>query len=123
MKIRKIVIVDDDRWLAEQQASFLASKGYQVRCCFDALSALNLVEEDLPDLLILDVVLASTTIFNLIHELKSYTDTNKIPIILSTNVADRLRNVDLRPYGVKLVLDKATTSPKDLLLAVGEIVG
>lgn len=122
MSIAKIIIVDDDRWLVEQQASFLINKGYEVRYCYDALTALNLIEDDLPDLLILDVVLPSTTIFNLIHELKSYADTNNLPIILSTNLADRLKDVDLQAYGVKLVLDKTTANPEDLLLAVREVV-
>ncbi len=121
MKKTKVLIVDDDEWLVKQQLDILDQAGYETRATYNAWSAIDLIDEFKPDVLILDVLLPANTVFNLIHELQSYDDTSNIPIILCTNIAHELSVDNLRDYGVKLVLDKTTMLPEDLVLAIKKV--
>lgn len=114
----RILIVDDDEWLVNQQVSLLEKSSYQVAFCHDAWSAIDLIDDFKPNLLVLDVLLPANTVFNLIHELQSYQDTSKIPIIICSNIASQLSIDDLKDYGVKLILDKTIMQPEDLLVAI-----
>ncbi len=122
MKKPLILIVEDDEWLADQQALTIKTAGYRVKVTHHALSAIQVIDESQPDAIILDVLLAGSTAFALMHELQSYGDTGNIPIILCTNLASELSLDDLRAYGVKLILDKTTMVPGDLIAALRSVL-
>ncbi len=122
MKKPLILIVEDDAWTAEQHARMLEKAGYATRISPHAIDAIVAVDEIRPDAIVLDVLLTGSTAFALMNELQSYSDTGSIPIILCTNLAPEISIDDVRPYGVKRILDKATMEPDDLPAAVRSIL-
>jgi CheY-like chemotaxis protein len=122
MKNASILVVEDDNWLAEQYARVLDSAGYGVTTVSNALSAIEKIDDIRPDVVILDVLLTGSTAFTLLHELQSYEDTGAIPIILCTNLAGELKLDDLKPYGIKRILDKTTMIPNDLVVSVRSVL-
>lgn len=114
----RVLLVDDDAWLADLEAKVLDDAGYEVRVVPNALAAIDAVDDFQPEALILDVLLAGSTVFALLNELRSHNDTAKLPIILCTNIADQLDQTMLRDYGVVRVVDKSTMHPDDLVAAV-----
>lgn len=114
----KVLLVEDDAWLAEVEVSVLKAEGYEVRHVPHALAAIDAIDADIPDAIILDVLLAGTTAFALMNELQSHSDTHQIPIVLCTNLADQFELKHLEEYGVKRVIDKTTMHPTDLVVAV-----
>lgn len=113
-----VLIVEDDDWLAEQHARTLKVAGIRTDTVPHALAAIDAIDQQRPDALVLDVLLAGPNAFTLLHELQSYADLASIPVILCTNGADQLTGEDLQAYGVTRVLDKATMRPDDLTAAV-----
>lgn len=122
MKQPLVLLVEDDEWLAEQQEREIKSAGFRVKKSHHALEAIQLIDELHPNVIILDVLLAGSTAFALLHELQSYEDTGDIPIILCTNLANELSIDDLSSYGVKRILDKSLMSPDDLVAAVRSVL-
>jgi CheY-like chemotaxis protein len=122
MNNASILVVEDDKWLSEQYARVLENEGYGVATVSNALSAIEKIDDIRPDAVILDVLLTGSTAFALLHELQSYGDTGAIPIILCTNLASELKLDDLRPYGIKRILDKTTMIPNDLAVAVRSVL-
>ncbi len=122
MKKPLILIVEDDAWTAEQHARTLEKAGYAIRISPHAIDAIVAVDEMRPDAIVLDVLLTGSTAFALMNELQSYSDTGSIPVILCTNLAAEMSIDDLRPYGVKRLLDKATMEPDDLPAAVRSVL-
>ena len=116
--MKSVLIVEDDKWLAEQYARVLNLGGYKTAVALNALDAIAIVDDLMPSVIILDVLLTGATAFALLHEMQSYGDTGKIPIILCTNLASELSLTDLLSYGVKQIIDKATMAPDDLVTAV-----
>jgi len=122
MKKNTILVVEDDDWLSEQYSRVLSAAGYMVECVSDALSAIEKIDDISPGVIVLDVLLTGSTAFTLLHELQSYSDTGSIPVILCTNIASDLKFDDLKPYGVKRILDKSTMVPDDLVVSVRSVL-
>ncbi len=117
-----VLIVEDDKWLAEQYARVLEAAGYKTNIALNALMAIDMVDINLPDAIILDVLLTGSTAFALLNELQSYIDTGTIPIILCTSIAGELSIKDLALYGVKQIIDKTTMLPEDLITALKRLL-
>lgn len=116
-----ILLIEDDQWLASLEQDILQDAGYTVRSVHNALDAIEAVDEDLPDIIIADVLLAGSTVFTLLHELQSYHDTGAIPVILWTSIAEQFNAKQLAAYGVKKVIDKTTMDTDALVVALKSV--
>ncbi len=114
----RIVIVEDDAWLAEHYMRVLRREGYEVYHAPHAIGAISVIDQAQPQVLLLDVLLTGTTALALLHELQSHPDLAAIPVVLATNLADQIDIEDVRGYGVKRILDKATMHPEDIAAAI-----
>lgn len=119
----KVLLVEDDPWLAELEMKTLSEAGFLVTHAPHAPSAIVKIDEIQPDVMILDVLLTGSTAFALLHELQSYDDTGELPIILCTNMAESVKLEDVQSYGVKRIVDKTTMKPDDLVAAVRSVLG
>lgn len=118
----KVLLVEDDAWLAEMEQSVLEGAGYEVRHAPHALAAIDAVDEYAPDVIILDVLLAGSTAFAFLNELQSHADTKEVPVVLCTNLAEQFNDAHLKEYGVRRVVDKTTMHPQDLVVAVKAVL-
>jgi len=114
----RVLLVEDDRWLAELYESVLQRDGHTVDVAHHALAAMDVIENNVPSVIVADVLLAGSTIFPLLHELQSYGDTGVIPVILCTNIADQFDLEALKTYGVVRIIDKTTIDPADIAASV-----
>jgi DNA-binding response OmpR family regulator len=108
----KVLIVDDDTWLSDTFSTVLTAHEWQVRVCHDAHVAIDVVDEWLPSVVLLDILLPHASGIGLIHELQSYDDTKDVPVVLCSSLAV---DIPLDEYGVYAVLDKTTMTPELLL--------
>jgi len=109
-------------WLAEQYARVLNLAGYKTTISLHALAAIQAIDDEKPNAIILDVLLSGSTAITLLNELQSYGDTGKIPVIICTNLAGELSIEDLEPYGVKRIISKTTMMPDDIISAVKSVL-
>jgi two-component system, OmpR family, phosphate regulon response regulator PhoB len=117
-----VLLVEDDAWLADVQTTVLEAAGFTVRRVAHATAAMTAIDEQIPDVLIVDMLLAGTTALTLLHELQSHPDTAGVPVIACTNVADSLESTRLEQYGIRRIVDKATMRPADLVGAVRSVL-
>lgn len=122
MKSPLVLIVEDDAWQAEQHVRTLKQAGMQTEWIEHAFGAMDSIDVHRPDVIVLDVFLTGQTAFTLLHELRSHADLASIPIIFCTNSASDLAQEDVTVYGVKVVLDKATMMPQDLVAAIKKVL-
>ena len=80
----KILIVDDEENITEFIARALRLHGFKTICAHDGDQALSTVEEELPDLIILDLMLPKMDGWEVCRRVKSSPATKKIPIIMLT---------------------------------------
>ncbi|MDG2298770.1 MAG: phosphate regulon transcriptional regulator PhoB [Planktomarina sp.] len=110
----QILIVEDE---AAQQAVLaynLTSAGYETVQAVDGDKALQLIEEQLPDLILLDWMLPGTSGIEICRQLKVRKDTQAIPIIMlsaRSEELDKVRGLETgaddylqKPYGIQELL-------------------
>lgn len=81
---KKIWVIDDDEGILEGFKAILESEGYAVTTSIDADQLKTTPKKDLPDLIILDVLLSGQDGRDICVDLKKMKDTREIPIIMSS---------------------------------------
>ena len=114
----RVVVVEDDVWLAEHYLRVLRRAGYETYHAAHTLGAIDMVDDVRPHAILLDVLLTGTTALALLHELRSHPDLADIPVVLATNLADQISIEDMKSYGVVRILDKATMHPEDIVAGI-----
>lgn len=116
-----ILLIEDDVDVSTMYGSRLEQERYKVTYSSTAQEALDALEEDVFDAVILDILLPGSNGIAVLQELQGYEDWRGIPVLVLSNV-----NVDdldvghhhLRDLGVHAYLIKIQTTPDDLLSAV-----
>jgi putative two-component system response regulator len=92
-----VLIVDDIAGNARLVESLLAPDGYAVRTAGGGAEALRLIQDDPPDLVLMDVMMPNVDGFEACRVLKKDPTTRLIPVVLLTgldNTASRLRGLE-----------------------------
>jgi CheY-like chemotaxis protein len=114
MPAKRILIVEDDVPLRRLFRTTLALAGYEVEEAGDGIEALHIVENNPPDLVILDLVLRVLDGVSVQQDLTSRATTAHIPIVVVTG-----STIDTEQLPVKCVLHKPVM-PDELLRTVKE---
>ncbi len=81
---KKILVVEDEESLLKLESILLTTKGYLVQGVTTGLAALEAIDEEMPDLVLLDVMLPKMDGFEVCSRLKGNPATQHIPVILLT---------------------------------------
>jgi len=81
---RTILVVDDDPELVTILRITLESKGFNVRCTYSGKDLFAGLEEQKPDLILLDIMMPLMDGLEVLTRLKKNLDTASIPVILLT---------------------------------------
>ena len=85
----KILIVDDDPVFVEATKAVLESKDYQVSAAFDGDEGLQKVQDERPDLIVLDIIMPTKDGFTVCEQLKSDPKFSEIPVLILTSFAEK----------------------------------
>ena len=124
--VRPIFIIEDDPDFAEIYQKHLQRNFPEipVQIFYNAIEAnaafSELSEEELPSLIILDVLLTGPDGFTLLNELLSYPETSQIPVLLISSL--NLGQISLQAYNVRAILNKETFTPADFVIKIKNIL-
>ncbi len=112
-----VLMVDDERRYRELVELNLTHRGYRVLQAADGLSALNLLESEQPDLIILDLMMPRMDGYEFCRRVREY---SPVPIIMLTAKAEASHKIQ----GLQMGADDYVTKPfsPDELLARVEAV-
>lgn len=122
MATTRVLIIEDDQWFRELFKKTLENAGYTVTTAQSAIEGMKQIDAHSPNVIILDFFMPGPNAMVLLHELQSYTDTAKIPIILCTNSAADIPAQSVRSYGIQVILDKTTMHPDDIVAALRRVL-
>ncbi|MFK2826578.1 response regulator YycF [Bacillus sp. B190/17] len=101
---KKILVVDDERPIADILQFNLKKEGYDVHCAYDGDQAVEMVEELQPDLILLDIMLPGRDGMEVCREVrKKY----EMPIVMLTAKDSEIDKV----LGLELGADDYVTKP------------
>ncbi|MBI4249285.1 MAG: response regulator [Elusimicrobia bacterium] len=114
---KPLLIVDDESDIRESLHATLSMTGYQVLTAASGEEGLAKAQKDIPDLIILDVMLPHMSGFDVCRKLKSSPATKHIPVILLTALQDVEDKVQGLEAGADDFIPKPFTS-QELLARV-----
>lgn len=117
----KILIVDDEPALRFLIASSLEDEGYNLTEAADGQQALELVQADRPDLIILDVMMPGLTGYEVCTRLKQDPATKDIIVLMLTAKAQEQDRMQSRQAGADYYLRKPF-SPLELSDVVASLL-
>lgn len=117
----KILVVDDEKDIVELIRYNLEKEGYRVIAAFDGTQAIKCAEKDLPNLIMLDLMLPGLGGLEVCRILKQNEKTAHIPILMVTAKSTETDKV----VGLELGADDYVTkpfSPRELVARVKAIL-
>ena len=81
---KTIMVVDDNPDIITIVKTILEGKGYTVLSAFSGIELLNLLKNQKPDLIILDIMMPEMDGLEVLSRLKAVSETATIPVILLT---------------------------------------
>jgi len=84
MAKERILVVDDEEDILELVNYNLTREGYEVLCAKSGEEAINMARKELPDLMVLDLMLPGMDGLEVTKALKSVNQTKTIPIVMLT---------------------------------------
>jgi len=86
---KKIILVEDDKFLSEMYVVKLTESGFEVDVAADGEEGLNKIKEQKPDLVLLDIVLPKMDGFEVLRNIKNEPGLKNISVIALTNLGQK----------------------------------
>jgi DNA-binding response OmpR family regulator len=118
----KILIIEDDQNSRESWKRVLMENGFEVFEAGDGESGIRLIEQELPDLLLCDILLPQTDGIKVCEKIRESEPISRIPIILTSGV---FKDLSFRMNVIKRLADDFIEKPfteADLLAKINKIL-
>jgi len=89
----KIMVVDDSTTNVVLLEAILDEKGYSIETALNASEAYALIEKEIPDLILLDLLMPKISGFDFLEEIRKNEKTRNTPVIVVSALTDE-ENVD-----------------------------
>ncbi len=113
-KSQKIVIVEDNASLAEIYETRLKAIGYDCLVAYDGVTALALIEKELPDLVLLDLMVPRIAGDQILETMRKSEWGHSIPVYIISNLNEADAPAGIRGMGIEGYAVKANLSNDQL---------
>jgi len=115
----RILVADDDETIIRLLTITLRNEGYELIIARNGRDALDMTNQEQPDMAILDVMMPEMTGFEVCHALRAQPETATMPIIILSGLSD----VDDKVSGIQAGADEYVTKPIDLRELAARVSG
>lgn len=120
---KKILLVEDDKFLSEMYSTKLTESGFDVETAFDGEEGLSKAGEFGPDLILLDIVLPKKDGFEVLKELKAEDKLKNILVIALTNLGQKEEVQKGFDLGANDYIIKAHFTPTEVVAKAKKLLG
>jgi DNA-binding response OmpR family regulator len=120
---KKILIVEDDKFLRELISKKLKGEGFSVSEAVDGEAGLKQIKEIKPDLVLLDLILPSIDGFEVLSRVKEDPAIKSIPVIILSNLGQKEEVERGLKLGAYDYLIKAHFTPGEIIEKIRNILG
>jgi two-component system alkaline phosphatase synthesis response regulator PhoP len=113
----QILLVEDNQSLNDVYKIILTKAGYRVISAFNGVQALKIVKQNIPDLILLDMLMPEMGGLTFLKKFNKPKD-SKIKIIIMSNLDEDQDIKDAHKYGATQYVLKASLSPSELIAKV-----
>lgn len=118
-----ILIIEDDKFLRELLIRKLETEGFQTVVAVDGEEGVRKAKEEMPQLILLDLVLPGIDGFEVLNQIRNETQTSAIPVIILSNLGQREEVEKGLKLGANEYLIKAHHTPDEIIDKVKAVLG
>jgi len=120
---KKVLIIEDEKFLLEMYQMRLISADYEVLTAQDGKTGLHLAVEEKPDLIVLDIVMPEISGFEVLRMLKKDPDTKDIPVLVFSNLGQQEEIEKGLKLGADDYIVKTEVTPTQLIEKIDKMFG
>lgn len=121
--VRKVMIIEDDRFLSTVIKAQLEKLGVLVTQAFDGNEALELLQQNKPDLIILDLIMPKATGFEVLEKIAASGELKTIPVVVLSHLAQESDIAKAKSMGVAQYFVKVKVSIDEVIEKVKSLLG
>jgi len=114
----KILIIEDERILAEMYKDKFDEEGLETDVAFSSEEALEYLKTKKPDLILLDILLPKENGISFLRKMREMENVSGVPVIAFSNYDEPRTKKEAFELGVKAYLIKTQYTPKELVETV-----
>jgi len=118
----KILIIEDDGFLLQMYVAKLELEGFTVVTAEDGEKGIKLIKKELPDLVLLDLLLPKKDGFQVLAEKSKDSSIKDVPVLVLTNLGQKQDIERCFALGVKDYLIKAHFIPSEVIAKIKSIL-
>jgi DNA-binding response OmpR family regulator len=112
---KKVMIIEDDRFLSSLLKARLEKESFTVLQAFDGEEALQLLRTEVPTLVILDLIMPKVNGFEVLQTISISPQLDKVPVVILSNLAQDSDIQKAHDLGAKEYFIKVKVSIDDLI--------
>jgi DNA-binding response OmpR family regulator len=120
---KKVMIIEDDRFLSSLIKARLEKEGFEVEQAFDGEEAIQALKQIKPGLVVLDLIMPRVTGFEVLEAISLDPELHKIPIVILSNLAQDSDVAKAKSLGATEYFVKVRVSIDDVVNKVKSILG
>jgi CheY-like chemotaxis protein len=118
----KIVLAEDEYFIAMAYEEGLSYAGYQVVLANDGEEALAALKQDLPDLVLLDIIMPNMNGFEALTIIRADPKLKHLPVVVLSNLSQAADEAEARRLGATDFLIKSDYSLKELVAFIEDVL-
>jgi DNA-binding response OmpR family regulator len=119
---KKILLIDDDLFILKTIAPKFQKSGYDVATAKNGDEAKTHLETNIPDVIILDMILPNANGMDILKMIKENEKSSKIPVIIFSNLSSDTEYKQAMELGAIKYYVKADLTPDRLVEEVNKIL-
>ncbi len=118
----KVLLIEDEALLTRMYAKKLEDDGYKCFVAENGLAGLKLAQENLPDIILCDIMMPIKDGLTTLKELKDDETTKNIPVVMLTNLSENTYIEQALSIGAVSYLVKSQALPSEVVKKVKEVL-
>lgn len=117
-----ILLIEDDAFISGMYQTKLSMLGYTIRVAADGEQGWQELERQLPDLLLLDIVLPKKDGFEILSDIRAHEQMKDLPVVLLTNLGQKPDVQKGLELGADDYIIKAHFTPSEVVEKIEKIL-
>lgn len=118
----KILIIEDDRFIAKMYQTKLSIEGYTVETAENGTQGIEKIKSFLPDLVLLDIIMPEMDGFGVLEAIRDDDTINSTPVVVMSNLAQEDHLKRAKALGAKGYIVKSQLTPMDVVKKIKEVL-
>lgn len=121
--MKKILIIEDEEIIYNLLQKKLSNEGYEARVAKDGQQGIDMLKQEKPDLVLLDIVMPRKGGFEVMEEMQKHESLKDVPVVIISNSGQPVELDRAKELGARDWLVKTEFDPQEVIEKVKKQIG